>query len=320
MTLRTIWAVIARWRWILIPGLLLALGGGAALFLQTPRTYTVQASYLFLSPVKDTKGIASNPFLQLGNGVSQAVDVLAVSLVDGETVRTFTKTAPKLTYTAARDLSVAAPLMVITVEDVKLQTASSTLASLGGILDQRLDALQKNAGAPQGQWITMTKLTSDPKPKIGYSDGIRNGVLGFVGALLFVFIVIGIAERIHVKRAATRARREAEAAAAAAAAAESGEEPAPELGKPKRKRRSSKLAGVTAEAPPADAEPTETEPTVSTDAEPTETEPTVSTDAEPTDATDPDPEVSGAELRASEHDDDDLDEALAEQPLNELRK
>lgn len=210
MTLRSIWRVIARWKWIVIPGLVVALCAGAALFLRTPKTYTVEASYLFLSPVKDTKGVASNPFLQLGGGVDQAVDVLSVSLVDGQTVRSFTKHEPQLQYTAARDQTVAAPLMLISVQDVDRKAAASTLASLGTILGTRLNAMQQQAGAPPGQWITMTKLTDDPKPKIGYSDGIRNGVLGFAAVLLLAFIAVAVAERIRVHRAAARERAEAE--------------------------------------------------------------------------------------------------------------
>lgn len=229
MTLRTIWRVIARWKWIVIPGLILALGAGTALFLRTPKTYTVEASYLFLSPVADTKGVASNPFLQLGNGVSQAVDVLAVSLTDGQTVRGFTKKAPKLEYTAARDVSVGAPLMVISVQDVDQKTAAATLASLGTILAERLNALQQQAGAPPTQWITMTQLTDDPKPKIGYSDGIRNGVLGVGAVLLLTFLVVAIAERVRVRWEARRERRAAEneqraAATETAEAAEAADE------------------------------------------------------------------------------------------------
>jgi hypothetical protein len=248
MTLRTIWAVIARWKWIIIPGLILGLAGGAAAFLKTPKTYSVEASYLFLSPVKDVKGIASNPFLQLGNGVSQAVDVLAVSLVDGKTVRQFTDRAPQLKYTAGRDISVGAPLMAIMVQDVNLDTARSTLTSLGGILQTRLDSLQSSAGAPRGQWITMTELTNDPKPKIGYSDGIRNGVLAFVGILLLTLIIVAIAERVRVRRQGKRDRRAAEALAEAQ---ENGEPESSHLAAPKRKKAKYKAVRERpAELPP----------------------------------------------------------------------
>lgn len=299
MTLRTIWRVIARWKWIVIPGLVLALGAGGALFLRTPKTYTVEASYLFLSPVKDTKGVASNPFLQLGNGVAQAVDVLAVSLTDGQTVRSFTAHEPKLTYTAARDLSVAAPLMVISVEDVDRKAAASTLASLGTILGERLNSMQQNAGAPQNQWITMSELTNDPKPTIGYADAIRNGVLGFGAVMLVVFIVVAIAERIRVRVEARRERR-----------AENGTE---KHRKSRKKRRT----------PPPEEASVVVDPPDEPLRELLEPERASAEEPGPEPVAEPRGRASRAQRRPgtppSDHDADDLEDVLADDPMSQLR-
>lgn len=195
MTLRTIWAVISRWRWVVIPGVLLAIAGGAAAFWYTPITQTVEARYLFLSPVVDTKGVAGNPFLQLGNGVAQAVDILAVSLTDGETERKYTDDAPTLKYGATRDLAVTAPLMVITVEYTDPEVAYDTLDSLGRDMTRRLTTLQENAGAPRTQWVTITPISRDPEPELGFGDAIRNGVIGFGGLMLLLLTVVALADR-----------------------------------------------------------------------------------------------------------------------------
>ena len=203
MSLRIIWSTIARWRWIMIPFLLLAIGGGAFVFVNSPRTFTVDSSFLFLSPVKDIEGIAGNPFLQPGSGVPQTVDVLAVSLADEATVRQLTKSAPDLKYTATRNLAVGAPLMHLTVEYTELATARKTLDALGGLLLDRLSELQSNAAAPASQWITMTKLTDNQKPTLGYSDPIRNGVLVLFGLIGLGLLTVAIAEKDRFRREST---------------------------------------------------------------------------------------------------------------------
>ncbi|GAB3041651.1 hypothetical protein GCM10027052_24320 [Parafrigoribacterium mesophilum] len=201
MTLHTIWGFLSRWRWVLIPGLVVSLLCAGAAFFFTPISYTVSSSYLFLSPVRDAEtGAAGNPLLQLGNGVSGTVDVLAVSVMNGETVRKYTAGHPNLEYTAGRDTSVAAPLMVVTVTDSQLSTAESTLGSLETELGQRLAKLQQQAGAPRSQWVTMKEITRDPEPELGFVEPVRNAVLAFLVAGLVLFGGIGLRERRRSSR------------------------------------------------------------------------------------------------------------------------
>jgi len=195
MTLRKLWQMLTRWRWIVIPGLVLAAAGGVIVGLLTPVSYKVQSSYLFLSPVLGADGTAGNPFLQLGNGVSTTVDILAVSLSDVVTTEQYTENAPELTYTTFRDNALSAPLLAITVEDVSLTNAYATLDSLGEDLGLRLDALQEGAGAPRNQWVTTTQLTRDPVAAISYAVPIRNGVGVGLGLVLLTILVMALAER-----------------------------------------------------------------------------------------------------------------------------
>jgi hypothetical protein len=195
MTLRKLWLMLRRWRWIVIPGLVLAELAGVAAGYFSPVSYRVQSSYLFLSPVTGADGSAGNPFLQLGNGVSTTVDILAVSLSDVITTESYTQGAPDLTYTAVRDASLSAPILVITVEDVSVDNAYKTLDALGADLSERLDALQERAGAPQGQWVTATQLTRDPKAEVSLAIPIRNGVAAGLGVILLTLLVMAFAER-----------------------------------------------------------------------------------------------------------------------------
>jgi hypothetical protein len=199
MTLSNLWLFVLRWRWTLIPGLILALGGGTAAFLYTPPTYTLSASYLFLSPVRIGDDAPGNPFLQLGSGVSLAVDVVAVSLTDGDTVKRYTADAPDLTYSAVRDRSGAAPVMIVSVVDTNLAAVRSTLTSLGKDLLRELDSLQQAAGAPQSQWVTATALTQDSEPTVGYGIPVRNGILAFLAVALFVLCTAASIERFRLR-------------------------------------------------------------------------------------------------------------------------
>lgn len=195
MTLRSIWAILTRWRRIVIPGLAIALIGAGAAFFFTPYTYSLTNSYLLFSPVRDAEGAAGNPLLELGSGVSLTADVLSAALMDGETVRKYTDAAPDLTYTVTRDAGVNAPLMVITVEDRDLDTVRSTLSALGGEITSQLDALQASAGAPRSRWITMTVLTEDPKPVLGFENPIRNAILAFLALEIIALGIVILAER-----------------------------------------------------------------------------------------------------------------------------
>lgn len=200
MTLTSIWAVISRWRWVVIPGLVIALGAGVAAFAYTPFTYTVESRHLFLSPVTDVKGVAGNPFLQFGNGLTQTVDVIAVSLTDGETQLKYTADAPELKYGAIRDLSVSAPLLVITVEYTDPVFAYRTLDSLGDEMSQRLVKLQRDANAPKAQWVSITPISRDPEPELGFGDPVRNGVIALGGVLVLLFAVVALADRRRSNR------------------------------------------------------------------------------------------------------------------------
>ncbi|MGY4858313.1 hypothetical protein [Cryobacterium sp. AP23] len=204
MTLRKLWQMLTRWRWVVVPGLILAVAGGVVAGVMSPVSYKVQSSYLFLSPVLGADGTAGNPFLQLGNGVSTTVDILAVSLSDVITTEQYTDNAPDLTYTTFRDNSLSAPLLAITVEDVSRTNAYATLDSLGKDLGMRLDALQERAGAPRNQWVTTTQLTRDPKAVISYAVPIRNGVGVGLGLVLLTILVMALAERRRSRRVTPR--------------------------------------------------------------------------------------------------------------------
>lgn len=246
MTLRGFWALIARWRWIVIPGILIALVGGAYAFVESPKSYKVESSFLFLSPVLSAEGKSGNPFLQLGNGVSVVVDVLSVSLMDGATVRSYTEDAPDLEYTAVRDTSVQAPLMVITVEDVSKKRAFETLKSLGTELGTRLVAIQTEAQAPPDLWVTMSQLTGDPVAETNYATPLRNGVIVFAGVALLTLIAVAIAERIRVRRDARRKAVRTPAVPDGGEAAQGAR-----ASKSSRARRSTHLPEA-AETPPAE--------------------------------------------------------------------
>jgi hypothetical protein len=201
MTLRDFFQMMLRWWKVAACALLLALVAGAAAFVATPSTYSLTGSYLLLSPAIDNEGRKGNPYLELGNGVALATDILQVALTDGETLNGILASRPEMKVTIERNNAVAAAVLVVTVQDTELRTPGIALDRIADEARTHLQEIQSRAGAPQRSWVTINELTKDPKPDIGYTEPVRNAVLagGGVGALAVLLIAIMERRRLQSK-------------------------------------------------------------------------------------------------------------------------
>jgi uncharacterized protein involved in exopolysaccharide biosynthesis len=194
MSLQEFFQMLGRWKRVVIPGVVLALAAGGLMFSLNGPTYSQTESYLLLSPVQTEAG-PTNPFLTLGNGTSLTASVLAAKASDGETVRQVTADAPNLTYTVALDTSVAAPLIVVTVEDADEGQVVQALETLGQDLATTLNQLQRDSGAPETSWVTIRKFTADPEATASWSTPLRNGIAAVVAVGLLVLLLVALLER-----------------------------------------------------------------------------------------------------------------------------
>ncbi|MGY1733768.1 hypothetical protein ACI798_19850 [Geodermatophilus sp. SYSU D01045] len=209
MSIGEFFRMVVRWKWVIVPGLLLALGAGAFVYQRGEPDYTRTASYLLLTPVQTESG-ESNPLLFLGNGVTITASVLAAKVSDSETVEQLTAAEPGVTYTAVLDAAVGAPVVQTSVTGPDAQAVDRVLAALGDELGAELEALQRESEAPENTWVTLHSFTQDPQAVPSSAGPLRNAIAATGAAVLLLFLVVGVLER-------RRRLREARLAPASAA-------------------------------------------------------------------------------------------------------
>lgn len=200
MTIRAFMQIVRRWIVVVAVGALLAAGAGAAAFLLTSRTYEVSARYLFLSSGIDAQGRQGNPFLDIGNGIGVLIETVSVSMLDGQTVRRFSSGDSSVEYTIARDTTVSAPVMLITVTADTGIGAFSVLDSLGTEASNRSHDFQVSAGAGEALLVRDTLLTRSLEAKADYVAAIRNGAVVALGIFVATMALVLILDRRAARR------------------------------------------------------------------------------------------------------------------------
>jgi hypothetical protein len=186
--------VASRWRWVLVPGLVLALVAGFGGYKVTPPEYVQSESWLLLSPVVTEQG-RGNPFLQLGNGVPMAASVLVKKVSGGEVAARVAARSPGVTFTVAPDGTTAAPVVVVTAEGPDAEVVGTTLDVLGEQLVSQLAALQRDSGAPEASWVTISRLTGDLAARPSATAGLRTGGIAAVAVATVVLLLVAVLER-----------------------------------------------------------------------------------------------------------------------------
>ncbi|MDQ4504341.1 hypothetical protein [Sinomonas sp. ASV322] len=203
MTLKSFVAMLRRFIWLVVIGVVLAGGAGAAGFLVSPKGYEMTARFLLLSPLRNAEGQVGNPFLDLGNGVASLAEVVSTSLTDDATVLNYRDKYPGLEYAVARDVGTNAPVIIVKVDASKEAEAKAALEDLSEAVPGKISDLQKGAGAPQNLWVTSTTLTRDTRAKPIYTVPLRTGISAGAGVLLVDLLIVALLERRRARRAAT---------------------------------------------------------------------------------------------------------------------
>jgi hypothetical protein len=192
VSFRDVLRVLRRWRWVVVPVLLVAIGAAGAVYTVTPREYGQTESYLLLYPVQSAEG-AGNPLLQLGNGVGLAASVLATKVSAPDTAARLTSGTPGLTYTVAPDATTTAPILVVTADGGSRAAVAGALDRVGEELVDQLSQLQASTGAPKASWVTISRLTRDPSAAPSHKAGVRDAVAALAGiALVGLLVVTGL--------------------------------------------------------------------------------------------------------------------------------
>jgi uncharacterized protein involved in exopolysaccharide biosynthesis len=186
----TLRILVQRW-YIVVPLLLLTVGGTVAAFSSAPPEYQTKASLVVLSPQTEV-GIDPNvpkdvnAFLNFGGSQEVAAQVLQVRMSDTKLVERLESEGVGGSWTFEVQGG-SGPLIDVVVTE---ETPERALASANRVLDlatSELADLQTEAGSPKPQLIRLSVVSSPSDPEQQYKKKIRAATvlaaLGIAAAL-----------------------------------------------------------------------------------------------------------------------------------------
>ncbi|MGW2213405.1 hypothetical protein ACWCSD_00330 [Nonomuraea sp. NPDC001684] len=221
-------AILGLLRRILIgpPLILLSILVGGVVYLVLPAHYTTDVSLVLATPVNGgtvnsdkTKQGLTNPFLSFNDALKTgaSIVILAMNTQDVWTELGAPKDGPtEITIDDGRTnpnvLDINGPYIYIRVDSESPRQATTVLMAARERVASELFKWQKTLGAPPNTFITSTDIVPPSKPEADHSANWQ-GAIG--GALLTLFLGLGIAYGVVVRRE-PRQRRQPEPAAPAA--------------------------------------------------------------------------------------------------------
>lgn len=207
MDLRDFGSTLARWWYLTLATLLLAIGAAVGLYAQTGPTYTASSTVLLLPPkavliqaqADKTNYAPNNPLLYLST-LTDARDVLVRHLSSNDVQDALAKQAPGAKVTAAGDATSGSPLIMVK------STGSSNEAALAGMkaVDQMvpgtLKTLQDQMTIGNIQRISSLQVTEDSKAEPSNKTQIEMAAVGFAGVSILGLALIALLDQLRNRR------------------------------------------------------------------------------------------------------------------------
>ncbi|WP_191563614.1 YveK family protein [Janibacter melonis] len=190
-----------RW-WVVVIGVLCALGAGYGAYATTPPTYEATATVLLLPP-RATVEDGDNPLLQLG-GLNEAVDVLVLELSSQDVRRRVEELQPDSSYEVVNEPSTSSPVLLLTVRDVTSQGALQIRDELLATTPRSLSALQSKITSGSDQQITSRVVSSDKVAESVGRDRVRSALIALVGVGVLTLIALSLVDGALRRRAERR--------------------------------------------------------------------------------------------------------------------
>ena len=206
----TLWGLVRRW-YIVVPGLILAVGVAIGAFSLISPGYERSAARLLLPGLGTVPEGATNPFLFLG-GLTQAADIVVRAVGADEAVGELVAAHPGLEVAVTRDPTSSGPVILLTVtadSDAEAELALETLIEQSSATLERLQTEQDVRTVDR---ITMSTLTASvdstmqQRTRIVVSAGA-----GLVMALLSL-VVASLVDGVAGTRRTRPRRRDVDAA------------------------------------------------------------------------------------------------------------
>lgn len=194
--------LLRRW-YILLAGLLLAIGASAGVWLTVPGQYELTSTQLLLPGRSSLPPDSENPLLYIG-GLGLAADVVVRATGSQNMVKEIGEQHPGATFEVSRDPTTPGPVILITVRAPNDDEAGVVLDRLMEQTVAVLAELQEKENIPESYRITVitTTRTEQGVPR----DRTRLILSGAVGvamagaSVLLAALVEGIAVRQRAKR------------------------------------------------------------------------------------------------------------------------
>jgi hypothetical protein len=217
-----LWRPALRWPRTTIAGWALALAVGATVFVVTPPSYSLNATYLFLphSGSGQDSGSEQGSSSELASGVAKLADVLRVSLPEDPTIQQFTSAHPGTTFSVNPASEAPVPYLTITVAgadiaeraDAIVQMTDDAGARLNGAIKAiigdtglQLNVPQANPGPADDPSSTIMEVSWETKAvQPNLSVPVRNGSLAALAGLGLLFLLLAALEYGRVREQTKR--------------------------------------------------------------------------------------------------------------------
>jgi capsular polysaccharide biosynthesis protein len=195
MNVSDLMAVLRRRWYVLLAGLLATTGACVLAFQAVPVDYEANASLLLLPP-KSSVAARGNPYLSL-SGLTDAVDVLGVSLNADATKQAIDKAHPQVESEVGRDTSTNTPILVISTSGPSAAESLAVLNQIVSIVPDRLASLQADVGVTTASSrITLRAVAADKEPEANTKTRTR-AVIALAGlGAVFTVLMAGAVDRL----------------------------------------------------------------------------------------------------------------------------
>lgn len=207
MDLRDFGTTLARWWYLALATLLLAIGAGLGMYKATGPTYTANSTVLLLPPKAvliqaqaDKKNYApNNPLLYLSS-LTDARDVLVRHLSSTDVTQELTKKAPDATLSVTGDLTSGSPLILVKSEGPTEAAALAGMKAVDDMVPGTLKTLQDEMEIADLQRINSLEVTEDTKATPESKKQIMSGAVGFAGVTLLGLATIAVLDQRRNRR------------------------------------------------------------------------------------------------------------------------
>lgn len=207
MDLRDFGSTLARWWYLTLAVLLLAIGAGIGLYKAAGPTYTANSTVLLLPPKAvlieakaDKRNYApDNPLLYLAS-LTDARDVLVRHLSSSDVSDQIEAKAPGAKVEVKGDVTSGSPLILVTAEGGSEQEALAGIKAVDGMVPDALKTLQDGMQIQSLQRITSIRVTEDSKATPESKKQIMAGAVGFGGTALLGLALIALLDQLRGRR------------------------------------------------------------------------------------------------------------------------